>query len=464
MVEASSGLETTYRELEHLAVGLDLALRPYDSHVLVIATEKSALFYAAVVRCLILELPFCCIDEDTPPGRISDICGQLKNPLILGSLYDPSLFGNIAVVSPNDISPKEAQLRRGDPDPDAPYYIATSGSTGRPKVIKGRQASLSHFANWAIPFYGVSSNTRWAQFSSTGFDLTLVDIVTVLAAGGVLVALRSRFDRLVPTTAIRRFSVTHWHSVPSAIPHLLAPVKSRYEPQSVVVFTFCGEPLFPQPTASLMKAYPGARVVNTYGPTEGTLFFMAHEVTPQDFQYETIPLGLPIPGWKVLLQPSPTYEELECTICSDLIAFGYVGLEGSQFGRISTDGATTRIFRTGDLLRLKDDKLFFVRRNDRMVKIHGLRVELGEIEAFARTAGAANPVAFKDGKYLHLAYEKSLHNPPQSEIALACGERLPKQLVPSVFSEVDFLPRTLNGKLNHQEIHRQLAKYQNEED
>lgn len=57
----------------------------------------------------------------------------------------------------------------------------------------------------------------------------------------------------------------------------------------------------------------------------GTLFFMAHEVTPQDFQYETIPLGLPIPGWKVLLQPSPTYEELECTICSDLIAFGYVG-------------------------------------------------------------------------------------------------------------------------------------------
>lgn len=62
--------------------GRDLALRPYDSHVLVIATGKSALFYAAVVRCLILELPFCCIDEDTPPGRISDICGQLKNPLI----------------------------------------------------------------------------------------------------------------------------------------------------------------------------------------------------------------------------------------------------------------------------------------------------------------------------------------------------------------------------------------------
>jgi len=410
-----------------------------------------------------LELPFCCIDEDTPPRRISEICQQLENPLVLGSLSDPSLLESIAVLLPSDISPTDAQLKSGDPNPDAPYYVATSGSTGRPKLIKGRQASLSHFARWAIPFYGVDSSTRWAQFSSTGFDLTLVDIVTVLSAGGMLVALHSRFDRLVPTMAIKRFGVTHWHSVPSAIPYLLAPVKSRNEAQSVVVFTFCGEPLFPQPVESLMNAYPGARIINTYGPTEGTLFFMAHEVAPQDLQYETIPLGEPIPGWTILLQPSPGYGELECTICSDLIAFGYLGLDGGQFGCTSIDGETTRAFETGDLLRLKDDKLFFVRRNDRMVKVHGIRIDLGEIEAFARTAGAANPVAFKDGEYLHLVYERSPQNPTQSELAQVCGERLAKPLVPSLFSEVDLLPRNLNGKLNHQEIQVQLAKYRNEE-
>lgn len=463
MIEASSGAETTYGELADLVAGLDLALSAHDARVLVIALPKSALYYAAVVRCLIRQLPFCCVDEDTPSRRIREVCQQLGTPVLLGTISDLVLSGEVVALSPGEISPSKCPLKGGTDNPDAPYYIATSGSTGSPKLIRGRQASLAHFAEWSIPFYGVSNATRWAQFSSTGFDLTLVDIVTVLPAGGALVALHSKFDRLVPTLAIKRFGVTHWHSVPSAIPHLLATPKSSDETKHAIVFTFCGEPLFPQPTASLMAAYPGARIVNTYGPTEGTLFFMAHEVTSQDLQYETIPLGSPIPGWNMILHPSSTYDELECTICSDLIAFGYLGAGNEKFGSIQIDGQATRVFRTGDLLCVRDNRIFFVRRNDRMVKISGLRVDLAEIEALARSAGVANPVAFKDGRYLHLAYEKTMENPAQSEIVRAYGERLPLQLVPTLFSEVAVLPRSLNGKINHQDIQRQLARYRDED-
>src|SRR4051812_20052237 len=80
VVEASTGQQSSYRELEQLAVGLDHALDEYDPHVLIIVLPKSPLYYAAVLRCLVLRLPFCCVDEGTPFLRIRAICGQFDNP------------------------------------------------------------------------------------------------------------------------------------------------------------------------------------------------------------------------------------------------------------------------------------------------------------------------------------------------------------------------------------------------
>jgi D-alanine--poly(phosphoribitol) ligase subunit 1 len=458
VIEASTGRTTSYLELEHLAAGLDRALATHESHVLVIFIPKGPLFYAAILRCLVQKLSFCCLDEGTPLARIREVCRQFEKPLLLGDVEaEPDALSGIPNLSPSAITPKASRLRRTHQRIDAHYYVTTSGSTGTPKIVKGRQSSLGMFVDWSVPFYGVNEETRWAQFSGTGFDLTLVDLITVLCAGGTLVALSSRFDRLVPTLAIEKFGVTHWHSVPSAIPHLIASSRRKALdlPQ---VFTFCGEPLDRENTVRLRGAYPEARIVNTYGPTEGTLFFMAHELTEQDLRYQSMPLGTPIPGWAILLRPEPECTEFECVVVSDLIADGYVGFDGENFGSCTINKRQIRTFHTGDLLEIKDNKLFFGRRADGMVKIKGLRVELGEIESVARLGGAANPVAFKDGEKLHLAYEESLGGPTLAEIRATFAEQLPVGLHPSLISLVSELPRNSNGKIARTKIGRQLGR------
>jgi acyl-CoA synthetase (AMP-forming)/AMP-acid ligase II len=48
----------------------------------------------------------------------------------------------------------------------------------------------------------------------------------------------------------------------------------------------------------------------------------------------------------------------------------------------ATDGLYTRLFRTGDLGRLRaDGEIEYLGRSDRMVKVRGFRVELAEVEA-----------------------------------------------------------------------------------
>ena len=105
---------------------------------------------------------------------------------------------------------------------EASYYIATSGSTGVPKLVQVFHDQTIPFIDWAVPFYEVNHNCRWGQFSSIGFDLSLVDFLTALCGGATLVSLSAQIDRIRPARAVLRSRITHWHSVPSLIPYFSA--------------------------------------------------------------------------------------------------------------------------------------------------------------------------------------------------------------------------------------------------
>src|SRR5262249_15539874 len=151
---------------------------------------------------------------------------------------------------------------------EANYFIATSGSTGKPKLVNVPHDRTIPFIEWAIEFYGIDNDCRWAQFSSIGFDLSLVDFLAVFCGGGTLVPLSSLVDRLRPARAVTRAKITHWHSVPSMIPYFLQDTSNLGQVTGCRVFSFCGEPFLRTHAESLAERYPGARIINTYGPTE----------------------------------------------------------------------------------------------------------------------------------------------------------------------------------------------------
>ena len=111
------------------------------------------------------------------------------------------------------------------------------------------------------------------------------------------------------------------------------------------------------------------------------------------------------------------------------------------------------IYRTGDLARYNEyGELVFVSRKDYQIKHMGHRIELGEIEANVNTL---------DGIYLSCA----VYNKQKDRIVLyytgtieegqlkdILTEKVPKYMLPYVFTKLDDMPLTPNGKVDRKKL------------
>jgi aryl carrier-like protein len=115
-----------------------------------------------------------------------------------------------------------------------------------------------------------------------------------------------------------------------------------------------------------------------------------------------------------------------------------------------------RLYRTGDRVRwLPDGQLDFLGRRDRQVKLHGYRIEPGEVEAvlaghpgvlMAAVAAREGP----PGELRLVAYVVAREKPGPSAEALRVflRERVPDFMVPAAFVSMEALPLTLSGKVD----------------
>src|SRR5262249_50448929 len=139
---------------------------------------------------------------------------------------------------------------------------------------------------------------------------------------------------------------------------------------------------------------PACVIYNHYGPTETTVGALAYRVgrdLPQT-KSATLPLGTPLPNAVVRVvddagQQVAVGEQGELYIGGHGVARGYLNRPELTAERFVADplGSGERMYRTGDVVRrLADGTLEFCGRTDDQVKLHGYRVELGEIEAALR--------------------------------------------------------------------------------
>ena len=69
---------------------------------------------------------------------------------------------------------------------DAAHILFTSGSTGDPKGVVITHASVLHFLDWAIEYFGITTSDRNSGHSPLHFDLSTFDIYGSLTAGATL--------------------------------------------------------------------------------------------------------------------------------------------------------------------------------------------------------------------------------------------------------------------------------------
>lgn len=455
-IEDSAGNWTiSYTELYNQSIIISRWAEQYQGATIIYYGNKSKDYYYFAVGCFTNALNFCPVDIQTPIKRLLEIVAQFESAIIVTDSHEFFTFiesHSQPVVQVSDCqviaeAKNNSVLRSTAKNCIPEYFVATSGSTGVPKIVCVPQDHATDFVKWSVPFYCVNANTRWAQFSNIGFDLSIVDLLTVLCGGGTLVSVSSRLDRSRPARTIEKANITHWHSVPSVIPYLLSDCKKVSE--TCKLFTFCGEPLSTIDIERLVSFYPKARIINTYGPTEGTLFCSYYEyMHGLKIRESTLPIGRPIPGWDfVLLKEKDGFRLI---IVSPNAANRYAGTTTKQFSHIDVFDTHVPAFDTGDFFIQKDCELFFSHRLDGMIKINGNRVDLGGIEAICKRLGLQNPVALlANGKIVVWAEGKGEN---EDELRRKLFDTLPVYSVPSSINFHELHPRTSNGKIDRHKL------------
>ena len=179
-----------------------------------------------------------------------------------------------------------------------------------------------------------------------------------------------------------------------------------------------------------------------------------------------MPIGRPIGNMRLYvlddaMQPVPAGVIGEIHIGGAGVARGYLGRPGLTADRFVPDPFSRvpgdRLYRTGDLGRFTPDAdLEYLGRNDHQLKVHGYRVEPGEVEATLRDHPDVRGVVvtthqFGPGDQRLIAYVAG-DRPEADELRQFVAERLPGPMVPSVFVPVPELPVSASGKVDRDRL------------
>ncbi len=358
---------------------------------------------------------------------------------------------------------------QNNPDDNA-YIYFTSGSTGKPKGILGRYESLVQFICWEIEAVQVNADFRTTQFASPGFDASLKDIFVPLCSGATLCIPETRdilmdVNKLVKWIEQSRINLIH--CVPSLFRSFnLYPLSSKnfLELKYIVM---AGERINPGDLENWYEIF-GERVqlVNFYGPTETTLIKTVYFIQKEDRYKRTIPIGKPMEGARILIadeQLSPCKPGIigDIYIRTPYMSLGYTDLELTRERFIQNPHSNKQgdlIYRTGDLGRLMSDgNIEFIGRRDNQVKIHGVRIELGDIENQILHYDSVKEVIVIDredtdgDKYL-VTYFVADQDVSISDLRKFLLLRLPEYMLPAYFVKMDKFPLNPNGKIDRKAL------------
>ncbi|WDZ82888.1 non-ribosomal peptide synthetase [Micromonospora cathayae] len=359
------------------------------------------------------------------------------------------------------------------PAPDDPaYVIFTSGSTGRPKGVPVSRRSMLNYLDWAVTTFGYRPGDRLAQTSSICFDASVRQVLAPLLVGATVVTVPPalRRDPHALLARLEQDRITVWSSVPTLWERILRAAEERADrgtPARLDALRWVhvgGEELSPVPVRRWFDLFgAGCRITNLYGPTEATINATWHLIDrrPGD-EVRRLPIGRPVGGAVVRVVDA---EGRDCPPgTAGELYLGGVGLTAGYLGEpeltraafVFRDGQ--RFYRSGDRGRVgPDGNLEFLGRLDDQVKIHGYRVEPGEVEAVLRRHPQVTAAVVLHRADPHPRLHAFVRPGPGAAPTLAglrahLAASLPDHMVPARIHLLDDLPVTAVGKIDRDRL------------
>lgn len=429
------------------------------------------------------------LDPSYPPLRLQQMTKQVHARFVLADASAESMFDeNTKVVRIDDLLVADCLQRHGisssvlpvvDPK-DTAMIIFTSGSTGKPKGVVISHRAFSTLAVKLSPKLGLSRKSRVLQFAAHAFDVSNAEIFLTLSQGGCVCMAEEdeRFGNLEGVIHMMRINwlyltptatsvLTGPHLVPSLETLLIGGEAARQD----IIDTWASH----------------VTLISTYGPAEATVW---PSIVVFNASSNPLNIGYGDNCHMWLVQPNDP---------NKLSAFGSVGeilLEGPLLAdSYFEDGPKTRqsfitglawaspdrrFYKTNDLARYDENgSMIFCGRNGTMVKLRGMRIDLGDVEYQIKVAaGPKSNVCAELLKDIHdkdtivafVALENTSSQEPRfilepnestqdrlNHIRVSLGAVLPKYMIPSPLIAITDMPRTASGKTDRKKL-RQMYK------
>ncbi|PSF37372.1 non-ribosomal peptide synthetase [Aphanothece hegewaldii CCALA 016] len=460
--------QLTYRELDKKANQLAYILQQQGvttETLIGLCVERRLDMIVAMLAILKAGGVYVPIDATYPQERINFIVEDTGLELVLTQHEYISLFSGVKCICldvgiwfPNPSHPTNPNvLISSTPQYDnLAYVMYTSGSTGIPKgvCIPHRGVIRLVKENNYIHF---GTDEVFLQAAPTSFDAATFEIWGALLNGAKLVLLPYHQPSLTELgNAILKYQITTLWLTAGLFQLMIDEQLDSLV--SIRQLLAGGDVLSRVHVQKFLHRYPNSRMINGYGPTEGTTFTCTADLSVDD---DALPIGRPISNTQVYildsyLQPVPVGVAGELYIGGDGLARGYLNrfdltaekFIPNPFSRDVIYHVCTRLYQTGDRVRcLPNGNIEYLGRLDRQVKIRGFRIELGEIEAILNQHPKVKESVVIVQERL-IAYVVPSQDLTSSELRGFLSEQLPDYMIPAFFVLLDSLPLTSNGKID----------------
>lgn len=414
--------------------------------------ERSITVVALMLALLRLRVTYTPLDPKLPAARQQVILNEVLPKLLVQGRQTQVPYSGNSVPLDRLLQTVESAA---DPSPidshsNPAYVLYTSGSTGAPKGVAISYDNLSHFITGALEDLEPEFFRHVLAATNLAFDVSILELLCTLSAGGELTLVESLLE-VPPHTGVTTVIGTN-SGVRGALDAGVFAETAEW-------VCLLGEAVTRDVIDRLRQKSSVKRILNGYGPTECTV--AATFADCAELPDQPAAIGRPISGTRALVLDArmelvPPYTLGELYLAGPGVGIGYRNnprKTAEAFVPSCMPGSSgERMYRTGDLVYwTQDGQLVFLGRNDDQAKIHGHRVELGEIEHHLRQQdGVDRAVVLKKSDALgdQLIAFVTPASAEEQPLRAALGRTVPSYMVPARIIGLDDFPSNRSGKVD----------------